>query len=184
MLIRPCTPADLPAVQAIYAHAVDHGTGTFETVAPTVPEMRQRFDGVAALGLPWLVARDEAHQILGYAYAGWLRPRQAFRYCVEDSVYIAPQAQGQGVGSALLAELMARCTQAGSRQMVAMIGDSANLGSIRLHERAGFVRAGLVASAGWKFGRWLDLVIWQKALGAGDSTSAQPAAADGRAPDR
>lgn len=174
MLIRPCTPEDLPAIQAIYAHAVDHGTGTFETVAPTVADMHQRWDGVAALGLPWLVAvePEAPSPILGYAYAGWLRPRQAFRYCAEDSIYMAPEAQGRGVGAALLDALMAQCTQAGLRQMVAMIGDSNNVGSIRLHERAGFERVGLVQAAGWKFGRWLDLVIMQKALGDGQRTDA------------
>ena len=170
LLIRPSTAADLPAITAIYAWNVRHGTGTFELDAPDDAEMARRRDDVLAKGLPWLVAqRDEA--VLGYAYANHFRPRLAYRFCLEDSVYLAAQAQGQGIGRLLLAELLARCEAAGARQMLAVIGDSANLGSIGVHRTLGFEHTGTMQAAGWKFGRWLDVVIMQKRLGLGASTA-------------
>lgn len=166
LLIRPSTAADIPTITAIYAQAVTHGTGTFELEAPDANEMARRRDEVLSRGWPWLVA-ERGGQVLGYAYANLFRPRLAFRFCVEDSVYLHPQAQGQGVGTLLLAELMARCESAGARQMVAVIGDSANLGSIGLHRRLGFAPTGVLQAVGWKFGRWLDVVMMQRPLGQG-----------------
>ena len=168
--IRPSLPSDVPALAAIYGHHVLHGTGTFELEVPDDAEMARRRDDVTAKGLPWLVAED-ADGLLGYAYANHFRPRRAYRFCLEDSIYIAPRAQGQGVGRLLLAELMARCEALGARQMLAVIGDSANAGSIALHRSAGFQDTGLLKASGWKFGRWLDVVLMQKALGTGDTTS-------------
>jgi L-amino acid N-acyltransferase YncA len=166
LTIRPSTPADLASITAIYAWNVEHGTGTFELDAPDETEMSRRRDDVLSKGLPWLVAeRDGA--LLGYAYANHFRPRKAYRFCVEDSIYLADAAKGQGLGRLLLAELMARCEAAGSRQMLAIIGDSANLGSIGVHRTLGFEHVGVMKATGWKFDRWLDVVIMQKALGLG-----------------
>jgi len=173
--IRPSTVSDLPAITAIYAWNVQHGTGTFELEVPEQTEMSRRRDDVLDKGLPWLVAeRDDA--LLGYAYANHFRPRRAYRFCLEDSVYLADAAQGQGVGTLLLAELMARCEALGARQMLAVIGDSANAGSIGVHRTLGFEHTGILHSAGWKFGRWLDVVLMQKALGLGDSADPVDAA--------
>ncbi len=171
LILRNSTDADLPAVQAIYAQAVLEGTGTFETEVPTVEEMARRRAEVLGRQLPWLVAERDG-QILGYAYANYFRPRLAYRFCVEDSIYLAPAAQGQGVGRLLLAELIARCEAAGARQMLAVIGDAANAGSIGVHTALGFEHTGVLKSAGWKFGRWLDVVLMQRPLGEGDSTAA------------
>lgn len=171
LLLRPSTEADLPAIQAIYAHAVEHGTGTFETEVPSVEDMGRRRAEVLSRHLPWLVA-ERGGQVLGYAYANYFRPRLAYRFCVEDSIYLAPAAQGQGVGRLLLAELIARCEAAGSRQMLAVIGDADNAGSIGVHTALGFQHTGVLKSAGWKFGRWLDVVLMQRTLGPGDSTEA------------
>ena len=170
LLIRPSTPADLPAIAAIYAWHVHHGTGTFELDAPDADEMGRRRDAVLANGLPWLVAERGSH-VLGYAYANHFRPRRAYRFCVEDSIYLADEARGQGLGKLLLAELMARCQAAGARQMLAVIGDAANAGSIGVHRALGFEHTGVLKSAGWKFDRWLDVVLMQRALGEGDSTA-------------
>jgi L-amino acid N-acyltransferase YncA len=176
MLIRPSTPADLPAITAIYAEAVLHGTGTFELDVPDQAEMARRRDDVLAKGLPWLVAETTAGDsnanigtVLGYAYANHFRPRRAYRFCLEDSIYLAPAARGLGVGSLLLAELMARCEAQGARQMLAVIGDAANQGSVRVHQRLGFTHTGVLKASGWKFGRWLDVVLMQRALGLGDT---------------
>ena len=170
LLIRPSTNADLPALTRIYGHAALHGTGTFELEAPDEAEMARRRDAVLANGLPWLVAeRDGA--VLGYAYANHFRPRRAYRFCVEDSIYLAPDAMGHGLGRLLLAELMARCEAAGARQMLAVIGDSANAGSIGVHRACGFEDTGVLKAAGWKFDRWLDVVLMQKALGEGAATA-------------
>lgn len=174
LTVRPSTPDDVDAIRAIYAHAVTQGTGTFELDAPTAAEMARRRDEVLAKGLPWLVAEDRG-QVLGYAYANHFRPRPAYRFCVEDSVYLDPQAQRRGVGRALLAELLSRCQDAGARQMLAVIGDSDNQGSIRLHRSLGFEPCGLLRAVGWKFGRWLDVVMMQRALGSG---ALQPAPGD------
>jgi L-amino acid N-acyltransferase YncA len=168
MLIRPCLPADLPAVTAIYGHHVNHGTGTFELEAPTVEEMTRRHADVTAKGLPWLVAED-AGQVHGYAYANHFRPRPAYRFFLEDSIYLHPDAQGRGLGKLLLAELLARCQAQGARQMVAVIGDSANAGSIGVHAALGFTHQGVLKAAGWKFDAWRDVVLMQRALGQGDA---------------
>ncbi len=172
LTIRPSTDADLGAIQAIYAHAVTHGTGTFETEVPSVEEMGRRRQEVLGRQLPWLVA-ERGGMVLGYAYANYFRPRLAYRFCVEDSIYLAPAAQGQGVGRLLLAELIARCEAAGARQMLAVIGDAANAGSVGVHAALGFAHTGVLKSAGWKFGRWLDVVLMQRTLGAGDSSGAE-----------
>jgi len=170
LTIRPSTADDLPALTRIYGHAVAQGTGTFELEAPDEAEMAQRRDDVLAKGLPWLVAeRDD--QVLGYAYANHFRPRRAYRFCLEDSIYLDPAAQGQGIGRLLLAELLAQCEARGARQMLAVIGDAANLGSIALHRACGFEPAGLFKAAGWKFERWLDVVLMQKSLGEGAATA-------------
>jgi phosphinothricin acetyltransferase len=166
--VRPSQPADLPAITAIYAWNVEHGTGTFELEAPDLAEMSRRRDDVLSKGLPWLVAEQDG-QVLGYAYANHFRPRRAYRFCLEDSIYLAREAQGRGVGTQLLRELVDRCEAAGARQMLAVIGDSANRGSIGVHARLGFSHTGLLKSAGWKFGRWLDVVLMQRSLGDGDA---------------
>ena len=169
--IRPSAVADLDAITAIYADAVLHGTGTFELEPPELSEMARRRDEVLGRGLPFLVA-EQGGRILGYAYANYFRPRMAYRFCLEDSIYLAPEARGRGVGRLLLAELMARCTQAGARQMLAVIGDSANTGSIKVHRALGFKDTGLLQAAGWKFDRWLDVVLKQRELGPGQTTGA------------
>ena len=169
LLIRPSTPADLPAITAIYAWNVLNGTGTFELDPPDENEMARRRDDVLSKGLPWLVVQRDG-VVLGYAYANHFRPRKAYRFCLEDSVYLAAEAKGQGLGRLLLAELLARCEAAGARQMLAVIGDSANLGSIGVHRTLGFEHVGVMKAAGWKFDQWRDVVIMQKALGAGQTT--------------
>jgi len=148
LLIRPSTPADLPAITAIYAEAVLHGTGTFELDPPGQDEMARRRDDVLAKGLPWLVAERDG-QVLGYAYANHFRPRPAYRFSLEDSIYLDPAARGQGLGRRLLEELIRRCEAAGARQMFAVIGDSANAGSLGLHRACGFEEVGVMRSAGW-----------------------------------
>lgn len=168
-LIRPSTPEDLPAITAIYAWNVQNGTGTFELDAPDEAEMARRRADVLAKGLPWLVVLQDG-VVRGYAYANHFRPRKAYRFCLEDSIYLAPEAKGQGLGRLLLAELLARCEAAGARQMLAVIGDSANLGSIGVHRTLGFEHIGVMKAAGWKFDQWRDVVIMQKALGAGSAT--------------
>jgi len=170
-LIRPSTADDVPAMAAIYGWHVLNGTGTFELEAPDTPEMARRRADVIDKGLPWLVAERDG-EVLGYAYANHFRPRRAYRFCLEDSIYLAPAAQGQGVGRLLLAELISQCEARGARQMLAVIGDSANAGSIGVHRTLGFAQTGVIQSAGWKFGRWLDVVMMQRALGLGDSADA------------
>ena len=168
-LIRPSTAADLPAITTVYGWNVAHGTGTFELEAPDEAEMTRRRDDVLSKGLPWLVAERNG-QVLGYAYANHFRPRRAYRFCLEDSIYLAPEALGQGLGKLLLAELMAQCEARGARQMLAVIGDSANAGSIGVHRALGFEHTGVLKASGWKFDRWLDVVLMQRALGTGDMT--------------
>jgi L-amino acid N-acyltransferase YncA len=175
LLTRPSTPADLPAITAIYGWNVRHGTGTFELEAPDEAEMARRRDDVLSKGLPWLVA-ERVGRVLGFAYANHFRPRRAYRFCLEDSVYLADDATGQGLGRLLLAELMARCEAAGARQMLAVIGDSANLGSIGVHRTLGFEHIGVMKAAGWKFDRWLDVVVMQKSLGHGAASEPVDAA--------
>ena len=171
MQIRDATPADIAATQAIYAHHVLHGLGTFETAPPSVEEMQRRYAQITGDGFPYLVA-EEPERLLGYAYANHFRTRAAYRNTVEDSIYIAADAMGRGVGTRLLDALIERCTALGLRQMLAVIGDSANAGSIGVHRALGFEPAGVLKAAGWKFGRWIDVVLMQRALGAGDATPA------------
>jgi phosphinothricin acetyltransferase len=169
MRIRPVRPADLPELQGIYAHHVLHGTGTFEDVPPSVEELAERLARVTGQGWPWLVAEDAAG-VLGFCYLTRFRPRPAFRFCAENAVYVRQDVRGQGVGKALVAALIAAATAAGFRQMVAVIGDSENVGSIGVHASLGFQRVGTLRGVGRKFGRWLDTVYMQLPLGAGDDT--------------
>lgn len=164
--VRDALPSDMAAVQRIYEPEVLSGFATFELEPPSVAEMTRRRDAIAAAGLPYLVA-DRDGLVLGYAYAGEYRARPAYRHTVEDSVYVAADAQGQGVGRALLAELIARCERGPWRQMVAVIGDSANIGSVALHSRLGFRDVGTLEAVGFKLGRWLDTVLMQRSLGGG-----------------
>ena len=164
--VRDAQDADLAAVQAIYAHHVLYGLATFEEVPPSVDELGARRAAVLALGLPYLVAELDGG-IVGYCYATSYRPRPAYRHTIEDSVYVADGLGGRGVGAALLGALIARCEAGAWRQMIAIIGNSENAGSIALHRRLGFHRVGTLASVGFKLGRWVDSVIMQRALGAG-----------------
>jgi phosphinothricin acetyltransferase len=168
LLIRPCAAADLPAVAAIYAVNVHTGTGTFEIDAPSEADMCARHADVTGKGLPWLVGELDG-RVVGYAYANHFRLRPAYRYTLEDSIYLDPAVHGRGLGRLLLAELMARCTALGVRQLLAVIGDSANQGSIGVHRACGFSPLGVMTSVGWKFDRWLDVVLMQRALGPGDT---------------
>jgi len=167
--LRDCAPGDAEAIAAIYAHHVRFGLGTFEEMPPSVDEIRQRRDSILALGLPFLVA-TAGDRIVGYAYAGPYRTRSAYRYTLEDSIYVAPDATGCGIGRALLARLVERCNALGYRQMVAVIGDSGNQASVRLHAALGFVRIGIQPAVGFKHGRWVDSVLMQRTLGAGAAT--------------
>jgi len=171
-IIRPSRDEDIAAITAIYAHHVLHGTGTFELDPPSESDMTARRAEVLARGLPWLVS-EEAGRLTGYAYCNWFKPRPAFRFSAEDSIYMAPHAKGQGMGRALLAELAMQAERAGVRKLMALIGDSANTGSIGVHRSLGFSPVGVIASCGWKFDRWLDMVLMEKALGQGDTTSPQ-----------
>lgn len=172
-LIRPSSDADIGAIAEIYRFHVLNGTGSFEIDAPDAAQMRQRRADVTASGLPWLVA-ERSGSVVGYAYANHFRPRPAYRFCLEDSVYVTHDAQGQGLGRVLLAELLARCEALGARQMLAVIGDSGDAGSIALHRALGFEPAGTIHAAGWKFQKWLDVVLLQKALGLGATSAATP----------
>ncbi|MGA3404015.1 MAG: N-acetyltransferase family protein [Acetobacteraceae bacterium] len=174
--IRPATDADMDAVAAIYAHHVLHGRASFETEPPTAAEIRRRRADVVGKGLPYLVA-EQAGEVLGYAYAGAYRPRAAYANTVENSVYLHPDAAGRGIGRRLLSALVAACEQCGLRQMVAVVGDSANEASIRLHETLGFRRVGVLRDVGYKHGVWLDSVLLQRSLGPGSATP--PSRTDG-----
>ncbi len=169
LLVRPGTVADLPAVSAIYGWHVRHGSGTFETDPPDEAEMRRRRNDVLAKGLPWLVLEQDGG-VRGFAYANQFRPRPGYRYCLEDSVYLADGLGGRGLGRLLLTELIARCEDTGARQMLAVIGGIANAGSIGLHRALGFEHVGTTRAVGWKFDRWLDVVFMQRSLGFGAST--------------
>lgn len=164
--IRPAAPNDLPTITAIYDHAVRNGTATFELDPPDVAEMTRRYRALVDGNSPYLVAAIGG-EIAGYAYAGSYRPRPAYRYTVEDSIYLAPASQQRGIGTKLLSELVAQSEARGYRQMIAVIGDSANTGSIALHTRAGFNMVGTHPNVGFKFGRWLDSVLMQRGLGEG-----------------
>lgn len=167
-LIRPSRDEDIPAIAAIYAHHVLHGTGTFETEAPGISDMAARRADVLSKGLPYLVAEQDG-KIIGFAYGNWFKPRPAYRYSVEDSIYLAPDLHRKGLGRALLAELLARCEAIGIRKVMAIVGDSANAGSIGVHRTLGFTQVGTIEACGWKFGAWRDIVIMQKTLGPGDT---------------
>ncbi|WAC28821.1 GNAT family N-acetyltransferase [Ancylobacter sp. SL191] len=164
--VRTATDADMDAVQAIYAHHVLTGTASFEEVPPTLDEMHARRAAILGHGLPYLVAQTR-EGVVGYCYATLYRPRPAYRHTLEDSVYVAPGQGGRGIGTALMGALIARCEAGPWRQMVAVIGDSANAGSIALHSRHGFAPVGVFRDVGFKFGRWLDSVLMQRPLGAG-----------------
>ncbi len=170
MEIRAARPADLPAIERIYAHHVLHGTGTFEEEPPSTVEIGERMRRGLDAGYCWLVAADETG-VLGFGYYGPFRERAAYHHTVEDSIYVREDVLGQGVGKALVARLIAIATEAGFRQMLALIGDSDNVASIGMHASLGFARVGVLRATGRKFGRLLDVVIMQKALGEADHTT-------------
>jgi phosphinothricin acetyltransferase len=167
--IRPAIASDLPSVTDIYADAVRFGTATFELVPPDLAEMTRRFQALMDGGFPYFVAVLEG-RVAGYAYAGPYRPRPAYRFAVENSVYLQPAIHRRGIGQQLLQRLISECEARGFRQMIAVIGDSANAGSIGVHTKCGFQMIGTHPSVGFKFGRWLDTVTMQRALGDGAST--------------
>ena len=167
--IRPATEADLPFVTEIYEHAVRYGSATFELIPPDLAEMTRRFNALMDGGFPYFVAVLD-RSVVGYAYAGPYRPRPAYRFTVENSVYLDPSTHRQGIGLSLMQRLIAECEERGFRQMIAVIGDSANAGSIGVHRRCGFQMIGTHPNVGLKFGRWLDTVMMQLALGDGATT--------------
>jgi L-amino acid N-acyltransferase YncA len=167
-IIRPSQPQDIEAITAIYTDHVLTGTGTFEIEPPSASDMESRRADVLAKGLPYLVA-VEGDKVLGFAYCNWFKPRPAYRFSAEDSIYLASDVHKQGIGRALLAELAAQAEQVGVRKLIAVIGDSANHGSIAVHRSVGFSHVGILKSCGWKFDQWLDVVLMEKALGVGDS---------------
>jgi len=162
-LIRPAAREDFAAIAAIYGHHVLHGTASFETEAPSIDEMRRRHSEVVRHRLPYVVA-EWSGEVIGYAYAAQYRPRPAYRFTVEDSVYLRPDSVGRGIGRRLLDAVIDACADAGCKQMIAIIGDSRNTASIRLHQSAGFEHVGILRNVGLKFERWLDTVIMQKPL--------------------
>ncbi len=169
MEVRAAAQGDLAAIHAIYAHHVLRGLATFEEVPPDVEEMRRRHQEVSACGLPYLVAVERG-EVLGYGYCAPYRARSAYRYALEDSIYIKDGHLGKGIGTLLLTELLRICAGLGYRQVIAVIGDSANAGSVGLHARLGFLRVGTLRSTGYKFGRWVDSVLMQRPLGPGDGS--------------
>ena len=181
MNLRPAAEQDLPAIQSIYAHHVLHGLASFEEVPPSAEEMLRRFADVTRQGFPYLVAED-AGEVLGYGYCSLYRTRPAYRYTLEDSIYVKNGLQGRGIGKAILQELIRICTSKNYRQIIAVIGDSANAGSIRLHASLGFLRVGVLRSTGYKFGRWVDSVYMQLAIGGGDMSPPEGGAGDGTKP--
>lgn len=168
-IIRPSQVTDIPQITQIYANHVRHGTGTFEIDPPTEDDMTQRRADVLSRHLPYIVV-VEGERILGYAYCNWFKPRPAYRYCAEDSIYLAPESIGKGLGRILLAELIRQAELSGVRKLIAVIGDSNNLGSIGVHQSTGFNHVGTLQSCGWKFERWLDVVMMEKSIGQGDRT--------------
>jgi len=167
--IRAAAAADLPAITAIYEHAVRHGTATFELISPDLAEMTRRFRALTEGGFPYFVAAVDG-RVIGYAYAGPYRPRPAYRFTVENSVYLEPAIHRRGIGRQLLQRLIGECEARGYRQMIAVIGDSANAGSIGVHTSCGFRMIGTHPDVGFKFGRWLDTVMMQRPLGDGADT--------------
>jgi phosphinothricin acetyltransferase len=167
--IRPAAEADLPFITEIYDHAVRYGTATFELIPPDLAEMTRRFSALKEGGFPYFAAALEG-RVVGYAYAGAYRPRPAYRFTVENSVYLQPAIHRRGIGLQLMQKLIAECETRGYRQMIAVIGDSANAGSIGVHARCGFQMIGTHPDVGFKFGRWLDTVMMQRSLGAGGTT--------------
>jgi L-amino acid N-acyltransferase YncA len=186
LTVRSSDDDDIQAITAIYAHHVLHGTGSFETEAPSQAEMATRRAGIIGRAMPYLVASDGS-TVLGYTYASPYRPRAAYADTVENSIYLRPDLVGRGIGRRLLTALVGACEALDLRQMVAVVGDSANLASIRLHERCGFRTVGVLQSVGWKHGKWLDTVLLQRTLASGDSSlpgrrrAATSAAMPGRA---
>jgi L-amino acid N-acyltransferase YncA len=168
--VRPATPDDIPAIQSIYAHHVLHGLGSFEEVAPSTQEIRKRYEEVADRGFPYLVA-DLAGTVAGYGYCNLYRTRSAYRYAMEDSVYVRQDMAGRGVGTAILRKLILACEGLGVRQLIAVIGDSSHAASIGLHASQGFLRVGTLRSVGFKHGRWVDSIIMQRPIGPGDGTA-------------
>ena len=171
LTVRAAHAEDLPAITAIYAHHVRHGTASFELESPDAAEMRRRYAAIRALGWPYLTA-ERGGEVVGYAYAALYRSRPAYRFTAEDSVYVRHDLAGQGIGAQLMPALIEACAAAGIRQLIAVIGDRANLGSVRLHEKFGFAAIGVLPAVGWKFGRWVDSVLMQRAIGAGAKTGA------------
>lgn len=169
-IIRPSQDQDIDQVTAIYAYHVRNSTGTFEVDPPTAHDMAQRRAEVLSKQLPYLVAVNGA-AVLGFAYCNWFKPRPAYRYSAEDSIYMAPDAAGQGLGRALLTELCSQAERAGVRKLIAVIGDSTNHGSMGVHRHVGFEPVGTLKSCGWKFDRWLDVVLMDKALGMADTNT-------------
>jgi L-amino acid N-acyltransferase YncA len=167
--IRPATEADLPFITGIYEHAVRYGTATFELIPPDLAEMTRRFRTLMDGGFPYFVAGLDG-RVVGYAYAGAYRPRPAYRFTVENSVYLEPAIHRRGIGLKLMQRLIGECEARGYRQMIAVIGDSANVGSIGVHSKTGFEMIGTHPNVGFKFGRWLDTVMMQRALGEGATT--------------
>jgi phosphinothricin acetyltransferase len=168
MLLRHAEQADLPAIQSIYAHHVLHGTGTFEEVPPSVEEMTERWEAAQARGWRWVVAADDSG-VLGYAAYAQFRHKSGYRCCAEDSIYVRDDVRGQGVGKALVGRVVEEAAAGGFRQMIAVIGDSENVGSIGVHASLGFRQIGVLRAVGIKFGRWLDAVYMQRAIGLGDA---------------
>jgi phosphinothricin acetyltransferase len=167
--IRPSRDADVAAIAAIYAHHVRHGVASFEEVPPAADEIARRRDAILGDGLPYLVAEREG-RVIGYCYAGLFRPRSGYRFTLEDSIYIDAGEIGRGIGRALLQPLIAGCEELGYRQIVAVIGGSETIASIRLHAALGFASSGVLPAVGFKFGRWIDVVLMQRALGPGATT--------------
>ena len=167
--IRPSHDADVAALTAIYSHHVLHGTGTFETDPPSAADMAARRADVLSKNLPYLVAERDG-ELLGFAYCNWFKPRPAYRFSAEDSIYLADGARGQGLGARLLAALSQAAEAVGVRKLIAVIGDSANAGSIGVHRAQGFSHVGVLKDCGWKFGEWRDVVLMEKVLGEGSTT--------------
>ena len=168
-LIRPSRDDDVAAIAAIYGYHVLHGVASFEEEPPPVEEIARRRDAIVTQGFPYLVA-ERGGRVIGYCYAGTFRPRIGYRFTLEDSIYVDAAEIGRGVGRALMQPLLARCAELGYRQMVAVIGGRETVGSIRLHERVGFAHCGVLPAVGFKFGRWIDIIVMQRALGPGADT--------------